>query len=287
MLKATHHGELEVGKKRLRCAVLEDGTRILTQSAVFLAFGRTPRGKCGRGGLEVIRPSFVDANNLKPFCDEAFYEAIKPICYVSKNGRPSVGYNAQIIPIVCDVYLRARAAGQLVWSQFPLAVTSEMLVRSLAKVGIVALVDEATGYQSRRPNNALRTLLKAFISDELLKWERRFPEEYYRQLYRLRGKVYDPSINRRYKWVGKVTKRIIYKRLPKGIINELERRNPILEDKGRRATCHHQLLTQEVGHPVLDNLIVGVVALMKASPDLKAFEANLERAYPQWGELPS
>jgi len=44
----------------------------------------------------------------------------------------------------------------------------EILVRSFAKVGIIALVDEATGYQYEREKAELQVILKTYISEEIL-----------------------------------------------------------------------------------------------------------------------
>jgi len=57
------------------------------------------------------------------------------------------GYDATILPLVCDAWLSARDAGVLKPSQLDKAQNAEILMRSLAKVGIIALVDEVTGYQ--------------------------------------------------------------------------------------------------------------------------------------------
>ena len=45
----------------------------------------------------------------------------------------------------------------------------EILLRSFAKIGIIALIDEATGYQYEREQAELQAILKAFISEEVLK----------------------------------------------------------------------------------------------------------------------
>jgi len=44
----------------------------------------------------------------------------------------------------------------------------EILIRALAKVSIIALVDEATGYQRVRGEFELQKMLKAYISEETL-----------------------------------------------------------------------------------------------------------------------
>lgn len=79
--KATHQGTLTIGDKEIACAVLEDGTRVISKSAIFKSFGRTKRGR-KRGEVRVLNmPSFIDANNLKPFIDNVLPGGLKTIEY--------------------------------------------------------------------------------------------------------------------------------------------------------------------------------------------------------------
>ena len=60
-------------------------------------------------------------------------------------------------------------------NQERLARMAEIIVRSCAKVGIEALVDEATGYQQVREKRALQIKLQAFIAEEMQEWVKTFP----------------------------------------------------------------------------------------------------------------
>jgi len=51
----------------------------------------------------------------------------------------------------------------------------DVLMRGLAHVGIVALVDEATGYQYDRASKLLKRFLSSSFSKELLRWAKTFP----------------------------------------------------------------------------------------------------------------
>ena len=73
-----------------------------------------------------------------------------------------------------------------------MAVAADMLMRSFAKVGIIALVDEATGYQDKREKDALQELLSIYLTEEKLKWAKTFPDEFYKHLFRLRGSNITP-----------------------------------------------------------------------------------------------
>jgi len=61
-----------------------------------------------------------------------------------------------------------------------------MLLRGFAEVGVIALVDEATGYQRIREEKALATILEKYMARELQPWTRTFPYEFYELIYRLR-----------------------------------------------------------------------------------------------------
>jgi len=82
LLRATNQGFLKIGDKTLPVAVLEDGTRIITMTGVFTAFGRTTRSKINVGNRVINMPSFLDAQNLQPFVSEPLKEVINQITYI-------------------------------------------------------------------------------------------------------------------------------------------------------------------------------------------------------------
>jgi hypothetical protein len=67
---------------------------LITQSAVFKAFGRTKRGRA-KGDLRVLnRPAFIDAKTLQPFIDGGLDRVLKTIDYETINGSVSDGQRA-------------------------------------------------------------------------------------------------------------------------------------------------------------------------------------------------
>lgn len=276
--KATYRGKLIIGGKNLPCAVLEDGTRILTSTAIFKAFDRPRRGRGGRAGINI--PSFLDAKNLQPFIDEGLFNGTNSLKYISSS-RVITGYKAEILPKICDVYLSARDAGVLTTSQQPLAKTAEILIRALSKVGIAALIDEATGYQVDRERDALQKLLSKYLSEERLKWAKVFPDEFYRQLFRLRGWSYNPLSVKRPQVVGKLTNKLIYEKLPPTVLDELRRLNPIKNKiTWRRESTHHQYLSEDIGQRDLHDHLMQVIAIMRISKNWDIFINNFNKAFP-------
>lgn len=200
-LKARYEGELKIGERVLPVAVLDNGQRIITQSAIFDAFGRPKRGSRDQGSEDNAKlPGLIDAQNLKPFITSELGHMIKPVKYKNMNGTTTTGYDAIILPLICDVYIEARNAkkddGKPILSskQLPNAMAAELLMRSLSKVGIIALVDEATGYQyERERKDELQKILQFYISEELLPWQKRFPDIFYKEIFRLNGWDYTVS----------------------------------------------------------------------------------------------
>ena len=264
------------------CYVLEDETRVLSQQGFLEAIGRAPKAKGGQGAQQVDQlPAFVSASNLKPFIHADFARSTTSIPFQISGGHKAYGYPAQLLPEVCNVYLKAREAGRLLPGQEHIAARAEILIRGLATIGIIALVDEATGYQHIREERALVTILERFIADDLRPWTKTFPIEFYQELFRLRGwdgsaAVKRPSV------IGHYTNNFVYERIAPGVLAELRKRNPTLP-QGWRRNRHHQWFTADHGHPKLKEHIAAVIALMRAAPSWNAFKKSIDIAFPQTG----
>jgi len=194
--------------------------------------------------------------------------------------------------MVCEVYLDFReaceAAGKPVPANFRHIIRAcNALSRGLARVGIVALVDAATGYEKVRDRDALQAILDRFLRKELAAWAKRFPDEFYQQIFRLRGWEWKGMAVNRPRSVGHYTKDIVYARLAPGVLTDLERRNP-KDEKGNRKAKHHQWLTEDVGHPALAQHLYAVIGFMRATPSgphaWGGFIRLLDRAFPKRGD---
>lgn len=278
--QATHTGMIEIGGRSLACAVLENGKRLLTQETFLKAIGRAAKAIAGTGSELLIGglPPFLVAENLQDFIPDELREGMVPIAFRTDRGARGYGYDAKLLPMVCDVYLTAREKKRLLASQKHIADACSVLVRGLARVGIIALVDEATGYQEERAKDELHQILEAYISPELLPWTKLFPDDFFRQIYRLNGWEYRPGTAKRNQGVGKFINKHVYEALPDGVLDELRARNPITEN-GRRRYRHHQLLTTDTGNPHLDKQITAVLTLMRVANDKDEFVELFNRAY--------
>jgi P63C domain len=279
--KATHEGDLTLGNTVIHCAVLEDGRRLLTQSDFMRALGRSRQAK-GRAYYvgDVNLPAFLTAKNLKPFIDNDLYVTSSQVEFRPLKGGLAYGYPAELLPKVCDVFLKARDAGDKVLkpSQLHIAKQADILIRALAHIGIIALVDEATGHQYDRARDALARILEKFIAEELQPWTRSFPLEFYKHIFRLRNWPFDPGTMKSPRVLGKYTNNIVYARLAPGVLDELRKKSPAVD--GRRKHKFYRWLTGDIGHPRLLAHLEGVKIIMRESQTWDEFLAKLDKHYP-------
>jgi hypothetical protein len=276
---ATHIGELRIGDRTFECAVLEDGTRLINQTTMLAALGRHTE-KSRRGDPGAKRAPFLSAGNLQSFISDELREMVEPIAYrLPSGGGRAWGYRAETLPMVCEVYLEARDLKVLAPSQRPVATAAEILVRGLARVGIIALVDECTGYQETRARYELQRILERYVQAEFRPWIKMFPDEFFQEVYRLQGWEFKPGTSKRTQLVGRLVNKYIYDQLPPGVHEELRRLNP-RTPKGYRLRKHHQLLTIDTGSKHLDRQIATVTTLMRISNTKEQFEELFEKAFP-------
>jgi hypothetical protein len=246
------------------------------------AIGRAAKAKAGTGSTTMLvdgMPPFLAAENLKDFISEELRQSTTPLVYRTLKGGRAFGYSAMLLPMVCEVYLAARDADKLLKGQEHIAKACELLLRGLARVGIIALVDEATGFQDSRPKQELTKILEAYISAELMPWTRMFPDVFFKEIYRLQAWEYKPGSAKRTPYVGKLINKYVYEQLPDGVLPELRRLNPVTE-KGYRRHKHFQFLTADTGNVHLDKQITAVTTIMRISDTKEDFETNFAKAFP-------
>ena len=266
---AKYRGVLPIGSLELDCAVLANGTRVLSATSIFDAFGRSRKGVNSRLEIDGTNiPPFLAAKNLKPYITQEVMQWTNPIEYMD-GSRIKTGYGARLLPLMCKVYLDARREGDLTKAQLKLADQSEVLLTAFAQVGIDALVDEATGYQYNRAHDALRILLQKYIAEGMQKWIKTFPDSFFSEL----DKLYDnqtTTSQKRPQYYGHFINRYVYDPIEHGYVKQ--KLNDVnIGDNGKRKARFHQWLTDE-GKSVLTRQIGRVEMLMELCPDIDAFK---------------
>ena len=293
ILKETHAGELKIGDQVIPCSVLEDGRRVLSQRAVMRTMGASMGGHQSAedaAGDAAKLPRFMARKSLIPFIDNDLKMMLEnPVAYRGRRGgKPSFGYEATALPKICSAILNARDAGALRQQQMPMALVADMLIRAFAQVGIIALIDEATGYQAERDKDELQKFLALYLSEERLKWVSTFPSEFFSHIFRLKNWKRPITAQARPPMMGKIINKIVYERLPDGVLRELQQRNPVDYESKRRKWKHHQFLSNDIGHPDLRVHIQQLLALMRASRTWDEFTELFTRAFfPNAGDQPT
>ena len=163
------------------------------------------------------------------FKEKALSETIMPMKIKGRAGIAQAFEATDFIDI-CQMYMRASKAGKLSVAQEKLAVQADIAVFAFAKLGVVAIIDEATSYQYVRDRFALNRLLDKYIDDEAKKWAKKFQDEFYKQIFRLNNWEFNPAgFHKRPSVVGKWTKELIYARFPKPVLIKLEDLNPLTQ----------------------------------------------------------
>ncbi len=281
-------GKLDLGGYQISCAVLDNGKRVLVERSMADALGRKGGGaywrrkKKGEGGA--LLPEYVSARYLKEFVNNELKEKLEQaITYINQNGRQTTGVDATVLPAICDVWIKAKENGALNEQQSQTADRAYILMMGFATVGIIALIDDVTGYQEVRDRLELQEILDKYLLPYRATWAKRFPDSFYKAMFRLKKWHYNPKSVRRPSVIGHMTNDIVYSRLAPGILEQLKQRTP-RDEKGRRKHRFQQLLTEDIGHPKLQEHLMKAEVLMDASPNYPTFYRLLQRALPKEGE---
>ncbi|OOG46736.1 hypothetical protein B0E50_12130 [Rhodanobacter sp. C01] len=272
---------MAIGELLLDCYVLEDGRRVFHKRGMARALGlkseggnafmKTMQGKGLGSGLPAkLRDQINNPLNFKPLTADLAH-----------------GYEADVLADVAKAIVAADRDGALTKAQHAIAVRAQMLLNAFAKVGVVALIDEATGYQQIRDPKALRLLVQQYIEDEKREWEKQFPDSYYDELNRIYGskKLTKTStgavIQNRPQHFAKFTRSYVYHPLENGaVLEELDRINPKINTKGTRRARFHQHLTQGYGIEKLKRQVQEVLTLIAVSDTVGQFKKLFSKRFP-------
>jgi hypothetical protein len=257
-------GMLPLGNVSIPSYVTTDGQRLISgrgmQEALRLVDEEVPLSG-QKPGSRMTR--LLNNKKLKPL----IFKAKSPDHFLPIKarwkGKIINGYNAEMLADICDGMLAARSEGlTLNARQAIVTAQCEVLMRAFAKVGITALIDEATGYQKLRPADGLRTVFDLILKKELASWFKRFPDEFYENIYKLKGWEWQGMAKNRYQVVAHYTNDLLYERIMPGLPEEFNRRNP-KNTKGHRPYKNQQLLN-EIGEKLFAQQMFTILAVQRA-----------------------
>ena len=257
------HGSVAFGAISVPCHVLNDGSRVIAQREVMKALSGQERPSGTIARLIGVSPI---SDYINP--DEVVSKVIRYRLSGPGHQMEAFGYEATLLIEVCEAFLRARDDNVLSEAQMRVAHRADVILRACAKIGIIALIDEATGYQEVRQRNALQLKLQAFIADDIQVWAKMFPDEFWLELARLEHTKYSPR-SRPLRW-GKYVMAFVYDAIDKDVGKELRKKNPNPDFRQN----HHQWM-KEFGRQRVRDHINQVLGVMKLCQDMDDFHAKL------------
>jgi P63C domain len=292
ILKATHGSAdhpLRIGDIEIPCYVLEDRRRVLSLGGMVQALGMSKGG--GAGGKQGDKLyQFCTGRAVRPFISTGLLTRMENTLRfrAPSRGFVATGYEATILPDLCDAVLAAREGEKLRSDQLHIAKKCEILVRGFARVGIIALIDEVTGYQEVRARDELHKILEAYIAKELLPWTKRFPDEFFKEMFRVWGWPWPPASTtylgpRGPRYAGKLVRSLIYENLPPGVLKRLDEVNPA-DKKWQRRNRLSQILTPTIGQVHLDKLVAQMTMLFRVADDPNSFWRIYKKAFQERGK---
>jgi len=285
--KAERQAELKFGEIFLDCYHLDNGTRLFHKRGIAKALGLKSAG--GNAFKKMISRKGVGSalgEELRTKIDNPII--FQPLALDPGQGsghNVGHGYEATVLIDICEALIQAQHAGKLAPSQAFLAMQAEIIVRSSAKLGIIALIDEATGYIADKRKEEYRQLFQAFVQEEFRQWEREFPDRFFDMIYRLYGlKRKSPKSFQHPGFFGRFIRKYVYHPLANSngaILEELDKKNPAVYVGGGRRYKMFQFLTEEIGLPAFRQHLWQVVGIGSSVADKTAFDRAFRRAFPE------
>lgn len=275
-----YRGELDLNGIKIPCYVLGDSTRVISGRGMqeALKMVDVEEGK-QTAGTRLAR--YLNQKSLNPFISKYLdLDHFSPVI-CSDKGKVIHGYKADVLADICDAFLEARRNISLSQRQEIIAAQCEVLMRALARVGIIALVDEATGFDKVKDDvkDKLLTFLNQFLMKEAAKWVKTFPDQFFMDIYKMRH--WDWQESRKMPGVmGNWIRDIVYERIAP-VMPELDKLNP-KNDNGNRAKKFHQFFSRDEGLPKLKEYLATIHTIAVISDyDWYKFMENLNKAYPK------
>jgi hypothetical protein len=256
-------GKLAIGDVDFNVYVLDNRKRVMAQREIV----RVLTGKSSGAIASLVKgQAIADYIDISGLLDQTITFSIPGTQF------KGIGYEATLLLDICDAYLRARDDKKLAGHQLKLAKQAEIITRACAKVGIIALIDEATGYEAFRQKQELQLKLQAFIAEDMQDWARMFPAEFWFELARLEGVRYSPR-SRPLRW-GKYIMAFVYDAVDGDVGKVLRAKNPDPHYKQN----HHQWL-KEFGRQKVHDQIERVTTIMKLCTDMNDFRAKFAKVF--------
>lgn len=263
---AVCEGELSIGTVTVPCYVLENGKRVISRSGALRSIAATEETRTG-GDLEKY---------LVPLGFEFKNRAVNEMIEFTLPGvsKRTAGVTADFFLEICKAYVVARDTGQLTTErQISIAIRANVFILACAGVGLTALIDEATGYQYIREENALQTKLALFLESEMRAWDKTFPDELWVEFGRLTS--WQGSIKARPKYWGHYVNSLIYDALDHDVAEWLKANAPA----PKHGQNYHQWLSSQFGLKKLTEHIWMIIGMARACQTMRELQYRVAEQF--------
>jgi hypothetical protein len=275
--EALCQGDLEIGAVTIECYVLDNLKRVIHKRGMAKALGMKSEGgnvfmkAMGRKGL-----GSVMGEELRTKLDN-------PIVFKALTSDLGHGYDCTVLIDICDTIIEAAKAKKLAPGQESLALQAEIIIRASAKLGIVALVDDATGFIADKRREQYRELFKEFIREEVRAYQVEFPDQLFDVIYKIYGLPRRSEARNHPRFFSKFIRRYIYEPLANSngaILEMLDERNPVVYVNGGRRYKMFQFLSDVVGISALRAHLWQVIGIGNSVKNKAQFERSFYTAFP-------
>ncbi|RYH61302.1 hypothetical protein EVY07_08915 [Enterobacter hormaechei] len=256
-------GKINLGGEDIDCYVLDTGERVIALRATVKAIAEVESSALA---------DYIGAKAIKPFIDSNLILAELIEFSIPGTQFKSQGLKTEHFELICRGYVQALYQNaQLTDRQRQIAIKCAVLTAGLTRTGLDALIDEATGYQYERAEDALQVKLRAFIAEELRAWEKTFPDELWEEFGRLTG--WSTPLQSRPKWWGKLVIELIYDTLDEDVAKYLK------ENKPAAGVHWHRQLTENLGVRQLVSRCWEVIGVAKTCDTMHELRSRVAHHY--------
>ena len=271
--RATHWGELPIGDASIPCYRLDNDQRVFSLKGVIVGLMHTEHGNLAEY-LKVRALSGLLPVDLVPNEDGSIPGLVRFDTGGESFAKYAIGLPVERFTDLCASYTSAlqlhavaKSGFNLTDKQVEIANRASSFLAACAKIGIIALVDEATGYQYERAQDALRLKYRLYLEEEMRKWEKTFPDQLWVEFGRLTK--WTGPVHSRPKYWGKLIMELVYGYLDADVAKWLKDNAP----KPIHGQNYHQWLTGQYGLKRLMEhiwMLVGMAAACGNMPELRS-----------------
>lgn len=265
----------------LPCYVLEDGQRIFRLSHLTKALTNKEHGKFGNY-LATSNINKYLPENLKPLNDKYHDRVPQGIVKFKFKSADKVekGYNSEDFMDVCAAFATANLRGEILSdAQKEIVINVNKYILASSKVGITALIDEATGYQAQRDHNELQLRMSFYLAEKEREWEKTFPDQLWMEFGRLTN--WSGSIKQRPKYWGKLVNEFVYDCIDEDLVTYLKENKPLKPSNTR----YHQWLNEDRGVKALIQHIWQVIGMSKTCNSIQELRRLINKEFKGVNQL--